>query len=218
MMKERPILFNSEMVRVILEGRKTQTRRVIKPQSTIEAGGWVRCPYGQEGDRLWVKETWRVGAWNEDLGNIAVDYKADGKCRREWINCPDDDLFNLLWIQSSNDAEKAGKKTDTNGKYNWKAGESPCRWRPSLFMPRWASRITLKIINIRVERVQEISIVDIINEGVVMLPLTEKTNPKPRNGRIIKEKFITLWDPINAKRGFGWDKNPFVWVIEFKKI
>jgi hypothetical protein len=90
----------------------------------------VRFPYGKPGDRLYAQESWRVGAWNEDRGEIAVDYRADGHCRREWIEIPDPDAFVRLWQQSTDDAMRAGRQTDAYGRYNWDVGDAPTRWRP----------------------------------------------------------------------------------------
>lgn len=158
-MKERPIIFNGEMVRAILDGRKTQTRRVVKPAivNAMDAprgtqdiaagypfierpsGDMVSvvdlCPYGQPGDRLWVRETWGYSA---KLPMSAHSTKDDWT----WIAYP----------------ELRAYKADAP-KGNW------C-WKPSIHMPRWASRITLKVTGVRVERVQEISNGDAMAEGV----------------------------------------------------
>lgn len=245
-MKERPIIFSGPMVRAILAGRKTQTRRIVKPQppariegqrqhrmaftsddegtelfvysQSANAGGWnARCPYGQPGDRLWVRERWRVGAWDTDTGSVAIDYCADNSCRKEWIEVPEDneDMFQRLWEQSSDDAERTGTKYDADGEYHWKPGESPCRWRPSIHMPRWASRIALEVTNIRVERAQDISEGDVDAEGVGVL---EQVRGILRDDWKHTDSFQRLWDSVNAARGFGWDTNPWVWVVEFKKI
>ena len=163
-MKETGIIMSGDHPKLILDGTKTMTRRVIKPCSTAtlfdgSQPEWVftmaKCPHGQVGDRLWVKETW----WQDSDNDIY--YKAD------WQTNP------------------------RNGK-----------WKPSRFMPRWASRITLEITEVRVERVQEISAADCFKEGVEMY--------KPI------QQFQSLWDSLNAKRGFGWEVNPWVWVIRFK--
>ena len=177
-MKERPILFSSEMVRAILDGRKTQTRRIIKPQpdyvdnihKTPNTGGKViKCPFGQPGERLWVRETW--------ADNIR--------------GCPNGITYR---------ADHCDPKGD--------GPANPIKWRASIFMPRWASRITLEITNIRVQRLHDILSADAEAEGVLW---KEKyMNPV--------HAFVVLWDSINAKRGFEWDENPWVWVIEFKKL
>jgi len=219
-MKEHPIIFSAPMVRAILEGRKIQTRRAIKPQPARNAE--INCLIGpyQPGDRLWVREGWRIGAWDENAGRVAIDYRADGYCRREWLEISDDDsgdIFNQLWIQSTDDAEKA---LGVREFYHWKPGKSPCRWRPSIFMPRWAARILLEVVSIRVERLQDISTTDCIAEGMdgsitLTLNLDE---PCDNRGISVHEQFYQLWDSINAKHGYGVDKNPWVWVIEFKII
>ena len=155
-MREHPIIFSGEMVRAILAERKAQTRRVIKPQPKgpcfIGQG-----PYGQLGDRLWVKETF--------AGKKDVVYKATNK---------------------------------DNIRYSWKS---------SIFMPRWASRITLEITDVRVERLQDITLDDIHAEGSLI------ADEQGAAGW-----YMDLWDFLNAKRGFGWETNPFVWVISFKRI
>lgn len=262
-MKERPILFSAPMVRALLAGTKTQTRRIMKPQPVSNHRGqfnfstftddegietywqnyplWgpVRSPYGQPGDRLWVRESWRIGAWNENDGSVALDYMADNASPRGWITIPehadpDGEIFRNLWIQSSNDAENAGVKCDEAGQYRWQPGESPCRRRPSIHMPRWASRILLEITAVRVERLQDISGSDAAAEGV-RVPCDEQGRPLLRlTGRIAPSKFCTkrppdwdandylrfeyaeLWETINGTG--SWDANPFVWVIEFKQI
>lgn len=208
-MPEKPILFSGEMVRAIMEGRKTQTRRVIQPKPTDgptplyhhgkrvyglsnalgipEALGiWDVCPYGRPGDKLWVRETWRC----EERGEHGLDgvcYKADGK---------------FIPIQNTKEASDAWLDARREG--------DP--WRPSIFMPRWASRITLEVVSVRVERVQEISREDCFAEGIAF---PEKLGPERMFAARIS--YQGLWDRINAKRGFGWDVNPWVWVINFKR-
>lgn len=222
-MKEHPILFKGDMIKAILEDRKTMTRRPLKPQPQPCGNGVLRplitdCPYGYLGDRLWVRETWRVGAWDEEENCIAVDYKADNSQRRKWLKVEDEEMFQRLWEQSSGEAEKAvgeGKIKILNrdieeGQYSWEPGESPCRWRSSRFMPRWASRIILEITNIKVERVQEITEEDARKEGYPE-GLTE-TGMKMMNGR---SWFFEQWARIY---GYHYDPKIWVWVIEFKRI
>lgn len=194
--KEHPILFSSDMVRAILEGRKTQTRRVVKVtqrNSWLVDDGWTdnyikdpenhlvnECPYGQPGDRLWLRETFYP------VTNTLCLYKADGD--------------------------------DIDPAYNLK-------WRPSIYMPRWASRITLEITGIRVERVQEITNEGAKAEGVELVPAFTAGNMSFSDvygshhyyHDTAREAFQELWDSINAKRGYSWDANPWVWVIEFKR-
>ena len=200
-MTERPILFSGEMVRAILDRRKTQTRRVIKPQpaplysKAIDhfefsegywwptshsgvVGAWTPirycCPYGIPGDRLWVRETWATPGNFDHIKPrdlASSDYSADLTVYRATA----------------------------------KNAEPYYRWRPSIFMTRWAARIELDVVRVQVERVREISEQDAYAEGIDRAP----TMPHPR------QWFRNLWDRINAKRGYNWDVNPWVWVIEF---
>jgi len=191
-MKERPIIFNGEMVRAILDGRKSQTRRIVneKWRPLVEEvlgvnGKWVfdtmeydlTTPYGAIGDRLWVREAWAKG---------------DGFPKKLKMFTPLRELRDAIEYRA--DWAEMGK-------------EDEIRWSPSIFMLRGYSRITLEITDIRVERVQEISVEDALAEGIV-----HRTMNCPRM------EFAQLWDSINAKRGYGWDENPWVWVIEFKKV
>lgn len=197
MMAERPILFSGEMVQAILDGRKTQTRRVVKNQKyLLEADfaeisgdlwkigmlannkGWYqlfRCPYGEPGDKLWVRET----------------------------------------FTSSKETDKVVYKADVPDHIH-----SAVRWHPSIFMPRWASRITLEIVNIRVERIQSISGQDCFREGIdgkfLAYPEASQEALLELATSQIRDRFMLLWDSINAKRGLGWDVNPWVWVIDFQ--
>ena len=181
-MKERPIIFSGPMVRAILDGRKTQTRRAVKPQplwvaspgvpfKTMDADpkGTINCPYGQPGDRLWVRESHYMILQTHDGGAGAVEYRAD--------YC--DELA------------------------------SGIRWRPSIHMPRSASRITLEVVSVRVERLDEISEEDAKAEGYKSQSIMEN----PDAGRLW---FRDLWESINGPG--SWAKNPFVWVVEFKRV
>jgi hypothetical protein len=206
-MKERPILFSGEMVRAILDGRKTQTRRVMKypgrPDRPADiqhrepgdkwykdsvwsmrtkTGSWgdytqeqfmSKCPYGQPGDRLWVRETWWFGdvidgVTGNQVENVVL-YKADG------VRNPVVD-----------------------------------KWHPSIHMFREYSRINLEITNIRVERLQNITAEDCIAEGIKIEAY--------KGSHHAQIAFWTLWDKINSKRGYGSDKDPWVWVVEFRRI
>jgi hypothetical protein len=202
-MKEYPILFSASMVKAILDGTKTQTRRVIKPRGVSDdVAQWLHamakgvdmpCPYGKPGDVLWVREAWDFRHWGEP-GNpfrVMVSYGADG--------------FQKL-CQSPHD-------------WNPMIYSQP-RWRPSIHMPRWACRIELEIISVRAERVQEITRNDAKAEGVSNLwknPPEKEEHYK----RVLLNPYVAnysvLWDGINAERGFGWNVNPFVWVIEFQR-
>ena len=200
------------MVRAILDGRKTMTRRVIKPQPPIswdvcepvehtsgvfcfyrssdtDFHGYKKCPYGQHGDRLWVKETWASMNSVDHLSPKDIELL----CRDAGYKtgpCGD------LWYKADNSYRQWGDDNQTKGK-----------WRSSRFMPRWASRINLEVVSVRVERVQDISEDDARAEGI--------SNPL---GSLALNIFPSLWDSINLKRGYGWDTNPWVWVIEFKRL
>ena len=219
-MKEHPILFNTEMVKAVLDGRKIQTRRVLKPQQLgperivhfkddqfvcgsnsgkigIFDPNIYKCPYGQIGDRLWVRETW-----------AQIDLR---------------ELFsNRL---DSQIVYKAGPHPfERELPHMWTEGKD--KWKPSIHMKREYCRINLEITDIRIERVQDISEEDAKSEGsipgdVSMFDDTEiqlLDYPHKKKDTPFKNGFSLLWDSINEKRGFGWDVNPWVWVVEFKLI
>jgi len=199
--KERPILFAGAMVRALLDGSKTQTRRVVKLPHANPLGQWepatfggedggrtasgttipaqggiwhtrtgdsLTCPYGQPGDRLWVRETWAPHPDFTAASHYAV-YRADPEC-----------------------------EYDVD------------RWRPSIHMPRWASRILLEIVSVRVERLQDISVEEIEAEGVV----TSDADIMQHGCRARVLDWIRLWEST----GGSWDANPWVWVVEFKRV
>ena len=225
-MKQRPIPFTVPMVRAILEGRKTQTRRVITPQPIHDGTFWTwkpdsidrgwtdkpedpyndptlgnialrsLCPYGRPGDRLWVKERF---ALHKDSDRLSPK------------NAPKDCRFYF---------DEHGRQTGTNPRIG--------RWRSSRFMPRWHSRIDLEITDVRAERVQDMEGApeDALAEGIHSIPHgmngtyyhAFRTDPDPKNWSCPVDAYRELWDSINAKRGYGWDANPWAWVIEFKKL
>lgn len=221
-MRERPILFNGEMVRAILGGQKTQTRRAVsgvrgdnclslrKPTKTrsgivthvLDAPERGLCPFGQPGDRLWVRETWQHYDWTED-GEPCIRYQADGAT--EW---PEDYSeqeglrLNDVWVGLSDDANFAidGRAADR-------------RWRPSIHMPRWACRLVLEITAVRVERLQAISEADAIKEGLSQSD-TGSWLPGPCDHP--EWAFHQLWAQVYGEP--SWEANPWVWVIEFKRV
>lgn len=174
-MKERPILFSAPMVRAILAGTKTQTRRVAKPKRSIEPMT-DECPYGEPGDRLWVRET-----WNSFDGWAGYYYAADYE---GWGIGSDDDPDHVP--------------------------DHEVRWRPSIHMPRAASRITLEITDVRVERLQDISDADLECEG-----LQETIDAGIDHDGTPRDAWRALWSSINGAE--SWAANPWVWAIEFKK-
>ncbi len=233
-MKERPILFSTPMIKAILKGQKTMTRRVVKnavymtcdgkdiTPKDLDVSGWVKlCPYGEVGDRLWCREThYRFGHWIKNgltkKGKQKWLFKARNNEVRYMDNLPTENVHRL-------------KEKDAIGWFK----------RSSLFLPRWASRITLEITNIKVERVWDITGKEVISEGV-QYPVTPEGHPllnisskySPANylrpglfkdinlteDEWLQAHFASLWDSINAERGYPWEFNPFVWCIEFKKV
>ena len=202
-MTERPILFSGPMVRAILEGWKTQTRRVVKPQppclctyvinganshalcfgpngecvppTARIADHRLPCPYGVPGDRLWVREKWAEGGRSMQLPCGEFVWSSHRKAR---YAATDDSI---------------------------RDGDPSCSWR----MRRWASRLTLEVVSVRVERLNGISRGDAMSEGCPFPNMAK--GPDPRDW------FRELWDSINAAK-HPWSSNPWVWVVEFKRI
>lgn len=227
---ERPILFSGPMVRALFAGRKTQTRRVLRDQQPIDLGAGMHgahlsrrpvhdhgkhvghrmapvvCPYGVPGDRLWVRETWRE------------DRQAHEEPDREG------ELYGYL--HRADPDEKDSKRHP---------------WRPSIFMPRIACRLVLEVTDVRVERLQDISEADAIAEGIERncdglaahptCPPCRAAGKCQAEGEYIdysegedgvpaqnaRDSYRSLWDSLNATRGFGWAENPLVWVVTFKR-
>lgn len=179
---------------------------------------WIKCPYGKAGDRLWVKEPWRVGAWVEMVPALAIDYLADGYVRKEWIHIDNETHIKLV-NQSILDCERSDLVPLPGFRYQWEPGKAPTRKRPAMFMPRWASRILLEITGIRVERLQDISEDDAIAEGILFNGDYELWWDYQR------EQWICV-DPIDSYKSLickingpeTWEKNPWVWIVEFKVI
>ena len=230
-MKERPILFSAPMVRAILAGRKTVTRRIVKPQPEVdglfeqgiklaipkrllgkgELAGYsapsraIRdgvCQYGQPGDRLWVRETWQGPLFDYDQWD---SYREDHRRFETPAFC-----------RYAADGGSPPEFVDDEDNLQ-------CKWRPSIHMPRWASRITLEVTGVRVERLQEISEADAIAEGA----------ERPENALDIDvwdgveraafnamnqpaDQFRRLWEQINGAA--SWEANPWVWVVAFRRI
>lgn len=189
-MTERPVLFSAPMVRAILAGTKTQTRRVVKPQPEERLHAiWKRfphqsgCPYGVPGDRLWVRETWAP--------------------------------FEFCYEQRPSDLPRGIKIVYLADQKQRLSGDT---YRPSIHMPRWASRLTLEVVSVRVERVQEISEADAIAEGIAVDECNHVVRePHDINWGGAVAEYGTLWNKINGKRaGCAWEDNPWVWVVEFK--
>jgi len=199
--RERPIIFSGAMVRAILAGTKTQTRRIVKPQpawTDISPALLARCPYGTPGDRLWVRETWRTMEREEDMVD-GVRFLADAA---------------FVPIENTRQAADAWVAAHANGKHG-------VSFRPSIHMPRWASRIDLEITRVRIQRLQEISEEDARAEGVDELEVkVTEVNGKPAGGGIVLDaprvRFCALWKHINGSD--SWPSNPVVWVLDFKRV
>lgn len=192
MNREKPILMSGEMVRAILAGRKTQTRRIVKGEwfydgETGVGAGWEppTCRHGQPGDRLWVRETWAPmgdmrpsGMWTDP----------------KWIG-------RNYWYAADNDRPTWG-------------GE---KWKPSIFMPREACRVVLEIADVRVERLNDISEADAIAEGIEGNAEGQwKHYLKPKFGPSPVHSFQTLWESV--RKPGAWAENPWVWVISFRRM
>lgn len=221
--REKPILFSGPMIRAILEGRKTQTRRVFKHNQSFdghpELDDAVReaamklCPY-EVGMRLWVRETW--GQSIDEKGTCCVCYRADDSAR----------YYLADYGGEGDPVELAGPAVP------W---QPPHKWRPSIFMKRWASRITLEVTDIRAERVRAISAADADAEGAGMDSVgdglqqlnqwakwsvrvaRERSEPRPVV-TTSEGAFAMLWEKLNAKRGYGWETNPWVWAYTFRRL
>lgn len=220
-MKERGIIFNAEMVRAILDGRKTQTRRVMKVQPVLNGDRWEvysasvekgnksipvtpwgsienNCPFGKVGDRLWVRETFGNRVVRDALGGTGefITYRAS-EPDAVYCTCASGD-------------------------------DIPMKWKPSIHMPRWASRITLEITDVRVERLNDISNDDAKAEGILMMGDNFGNGPAYCDYTLAdlhdtaewfnraSDSFISLWQSIYGAE--SWLSNPWVWVIEFKRI
>lgn len=220
-MKERPILFSAPMVRALLAGTKTQTRRIVKPQpfsvALVASGNHLfdyrtdlndysrvvpmdkavtLCPYGAPGDRLWVRETWAVSHALDHLKPREVP-KGSG----------------LVYYAATENLGGLLK-------------------RPSIFMPRWACRITLEVTGVRVERLQAISEGDAIAEGVEWNKCPTHQTQQSVDAQAMARRigmaahyeaeidypggYRLLWESINGPA--SWDANPWVWVVEFKRV
>lgn len=218
-MKERPILFSAPMVRAILEGRKTQTRRVIKlPRSmasrrldeylfNCSGKAWpawnnpdLKCPYGKPGDRLWVRETWAEVPRYLPMTDEDAPWREDGRI--------------LVWAADP-DWKGARQFLCADGVIRW---AKPARWRPSIHMPRFASRITLEVTGVRVERLQATSEADATAEGVQQCEggAMDYLSNDYAQGYSPVASFRSLWESIYGAD--SWAANPWVWVVEFKRM
>lgn len=244
-MKERPILFSTPMVKALLAGTKTQTRRIVKlpadhPELYVDEGGTevfgpgpylkfpatdtqvghgrLRCPYGYPGDRLWVRETWGLHAFGDETG-----WERDSVA-----GCSAEEILSQYTLTRRAD---------------WGPLQEGCFWRPAIHMPRWASRILLEITEVRVQRLHEITEEDARAEGVTMdcdgrwwLGVEHPIKGTPKVYPTARQAFESLWESINGERrrieedietgemravidtSARWSANPWVWSLTFKRV
>lgn len=235
MSKESPILMNGAMVRAVLDGSKTQTRRIMRPQPVPIPGEpgkhwWPSnaaqsmmrvedcfqqhpgifddaCPYGQPGDRIWVRETWGVisHAWDEACNLI------------DWV--PDRPATAISEMPFGKGYYSGHVIYAVDGAFEWSGdddgdGDPRSAWHPSIHMPRRASRILLEIVSVRVERLQDISDADIAAEGVECSPIEGRYNCAGQYHMPWRDKWRALW----KSTGGDWDANPWCWVVTFKRV
>lgn len=225
-MNEKPILFNADMVNAILSGRKTQTRRIMKVQPQVteqrlrELGAWqdgfnlsqqvnaafqagfidVSCPLGKPGDQLWVRETFQGPLFDYEQMESYLEDSAK-------FESPECCVYRA-------DGNTAPEFVDADDNLH-------CKWRPSIHMPRWASRINLLITGVRVERLNDISEQDAISEGLECYVDDGVPYYGPFNNGDCRPDvvFRGLWDSIyGQKEGENWQANPWVWVINFERM
>lgn len=229
-MKERPILFSAPMVRALLNGSKTQTRRVVQWPVLGPSDGWKRrvygpdndldevaklSRYGRAGDRLWVRETWycdhcfeRDYELTTNSGRVGPRRDPDkAACEAEWRE--------QMYFRADGEASDQFEQLDHG------TGRI---WHPSIHMPRWASRITLEVTGVRVEHLQFIRADDVVAEGIPVPPCDFTIFDSPdrlmqERDNYARELFSKLWDSINGTRpGCAWSANPWVWVVSFRRI
>lgn len=231
-MSQLPILFKTDMVQSILAGRKTVTRRIVSAGTTtgfsvkkksldfsqiygngkfgVKVAGedgtlWRgQCLY-QPGDYLYVKETWKPASWSEDGDMWNIVYKAGGRQKVRHL-FEDGEKEADFYIRLTHNLIRSGCKTEDGMFVN---PEPLVKWKPSIFMPKNAARIWLRVKSVKAERLQDITEEDAYREG-----LRYNTHP----AITARFAFAELWDSINEKRGFGWDTNPYVWRIEFERV
>lgn len=223
--KERPILFSALMVRAILSGQKTVTRREVKKPAALDClaagfepaflalpGNADLCPYGRPGELLWVRETWGVISHDFDKDGNMVDWKPDrpASAIRE-MRFGRGYYSGHVIYRADGEATWAG---DDDG-----GGDDRSAWKPSIHMPRIASRILLEITDVRVERLQEITGDEAEAEGVdaAMCQLYLESSPSRFECKeAVIHGFAGLWESINGAG--AWDANPWVWVVGFKRV
>ena len=238
-MKERGMIFNGEMVRAILDGRKTQTRRIVKgtdgavkfckewdingKEVFVVLGekdhtgmnpvlGAISCPFGAVGDRIWVRETWAT-LGNED--GCCIDWEGN-LCKGDERSAAR--IYRASCEQRPGDYGLWSIPDDAYWKPHTKEHKFEGAWRPSIHMPRWASRILLEITDVRVERLNSISQEDAQAEGLELTGWRPTYSDPDSGGEVLTpyDNFAQLWESIYGEE--SWKANPWVWVIEFKRV
>ena len=197
-MNNKPILFSGEMIRALLDGRKTQTRRIMKPQPPSNITDEHEILNPDSANLAWFG-FWGCEGFDQYDPSNCLDYEA---------TCPYGQPGDYLWVRESFQevviSQIGTEEKETDVEYRADSTNFNGPWKPSIFMPRWASRLTLKITDVRVEHLHSITYIDAVSEGVTY----DKGFSDPR------ESFRRLWDSING----NWSENPWVWVIEFEVI
>ncbi len=214
-MNTKPMIFTTENIRGIRDGRKTMTRRVIKPQPSEGGLEWCTAADGA------------FSAWQDPLLLLDEHSEDGGPCQRV---CPYGVPGDLLWVRETWCPCLCQPKCVEHIAYRSSDQLPPeSKWKPSIHMPRTLSRLTLRVSNVRVERVQDISHDDVVaedvtcrayREGVPLVDIGAKHSPVDymKGHGLTVGHFAALWDAINAKRGYSWESDPYVWVIEWDKV
>ncbi len=215
---EKSILFKGEMVRAVLRGQKTQTRRLHT------------TPKYAAGDVLWVRETWRPTHWDRDFEQVWIEHQESGTfiLAKSFDLWPDSARCESVWENLSIHCKEAGVPIDPDGNFLWPAdGTSPVKWRPSIFMPKAACRLWLKVTDVRQEKLQDITEEDAIAEGIEN-EFWEDGEPQSAVWWNYLDKvwdatlspidsFRTLWDSINGDKA-PWESNPEISVYKFSEV
>lgn len=239
--KEIPILFSALMVQALLDGRKKMTRRIIAKDDTIIHKPNQECSVTdngtfahfnrkgtsgeshsgyvskwKSGDIIWVRETWKVGTWNDLDHKVAFDYRASPELKNTpWSMYEDIGRFEEIHQKTLNELLKLNIEPVVDEKterfhYSWEPGQSPLKWKPNIFMPKEAARIWLKVTSVRAERLHDMSVEDCISEGII-------STLREHDACVdVKDQFEALWRLLNGDE--SWEANQWVWVVSFEVL
>lgn len=248
--KERPIVFCEDMVRAILAGKKTQTRRLEGLKKVNRNGNYdyikliefpkthnkqsraiayflknngesvrVVCPYGSVGTQLWVRESFQPAGWDAEYPSIKIYYPSDDTSIIHYIDECDEEAYNELINNVCKELDKRSIPIINEEVYNCSKKEHKPFVRPSANMPRLVSRILLEITSLQIERLQDISDADARAEGMPRShPVFDRVSTVYGYKNFTQSVFAQSWDFINTSKGYPWLKNPWVWVIKFKRV